>query len=230
MSNRSAILEKIYAIFGDWSNNRPWACRKGCAVCCTQNVTVTSPEAEEIIEFVRHNNQEGWLREKLAGNLLPHRPNYTLNTLARACLAGKELVDEQAGPPTPCPFLDNDCCVIYPARPFACRSFLSLHPCSPSRPALADNSHLAAATVVNQLLEHLGQRQPWGNMLDLLTLLLEKDKKHRTSQTLRAQPLPGFMLTPEDEQQVAPLLERILTARVGKTTIEAILNGNASLT
>jgi hypothetical protein len=151
------------------------------------------------------------------------RPRYTLNTLARACLAGKELTDNEPAEPRPCPFLNRHCCTIYPVRPFACRSFHSLVRCRTDRPALVNSSHLAAATALNQLLEHLCQRQPWGNLLDVLPQL-----QHDSSlpdHALRAQPLPGLMLGPDDYPGVAPLVERILASSVNGRSVEAVLNG-----
>lgn len=229
MHQTTAVVERIFAIFSDWCKDRTWACRKGRASCCTQNVTLTTLEAQQIVTFIRENNREEWLAAILAGKLSPHRPNYTINTLARACLAGKELAEETPSTPVPCPFLLESCCTIYPVRPFACRSFLSLKSCNPLQPALVDGPHLAAATAINQLLEHLDQGKAWGNMLDILTLLLNERKEgenvNGTRHTLRSQPLPGFMLGPDEYDQVAPLLERIFLTSVGGRTIETILNG-----
>jgi Fe-S-cluster containining protein len=228
MHQKTAVAARISTIFSDWSDDRLWACRKGCHSCCTQNVTVTTLEVQQIIAFIRENNREEWLAAILAGELAPHRPSYTINTLARACLAGKELAEETPSALAPCPFLEENCCTIYPVRPFACRSFLSMKRCTPTQPALVDNAHLAAATAVNQLLEHLDQRQPWGNMLDLLKMLLAEETGvdgSTSRHTLRSRPLPGFMLGPEEYDRVAPLLERIFAATVNGRSVETILNG-----
>lgn len=228
MHQATAVIDRIYAVFSTWCENRTWACQKGCATCCTQNVTVTSLEAQQIITFIRDNNREKWLTETLRGQHSPHRPRYTINTLARACLAGKELVEEEVSTTAACPFLEESSCSIYPVRPFACRSFLSLKRCTPSQPALIDDFHLAAATAINQLLEHLDQKKPWGNMLDMLALLTAEGAGGSSrvgNHLLRSQPLPGFMLGPEEYDQVAPLLERIFAATVDGRTIETILNG-----
>lgn len=225
MNQKTAAVEVIYDLFSDWSLDQPWACRKGCATCCTQNVNITTLEAQQILAFIRENNQESWLSAKLDGKLAQHRPQYTTNTLARACLARKSLPEEKVSAPVPCPFLQDNCCTIYPARPFACRSFLSLKRCTPAQPALVDGVHLAAATAINQLLEHLDQKNAWGNMLDVLPLLLQESPQESSRHTLRSQPLPGLMLGADEYDQVAPLLERILATPVGNRTIEAILNG-----
>lgn len=236
---KKAILRIIYDTFADWSADGQWACRKGCASCCTQNVTITALEGELILEYLLEQHREQWLVEKLGGTS-PHRPKYSINTLARACLEGKEVADEAQPLSHSCPFLEEDSCTIYPVRPFSCRCFLSLHSCSPTQPALVFDHHLAASTAVNQLIEHLGQREYWGNMLDVLPALLDISAYSSISaflenpaaaitaarmHTLRGQPLPGFMLGADEYEQVAPLLTTIFQRKISGKTVEDILNG-----
>lgn len=225
--NRQAVLPAIFATFATWCESSSWACTKGCSSCCTQNVTITSLEGAAIIDGLAAEDRLDWLWDTLLRPHAPCRPRYTFNTMARACLAGKTLPGEEPQPRSgPCPFLQHSCCTIYPLRPFSCRSFLSRSICSPDRPATVDEAHLAAATAVGQLLEHLSQGQAWGNMLDVLPFLLDRKGSAAPSHhLLRAQPLPGFLLGPEEYATVAPLLEGIFTTRVGDRTIEEILNG-----
>ncbi len=234
------ILQIIYDAFADWTADDQWACRKGCASCCTQNVAITALEGERILEFIQNQKMEEWFIHKLQHNTTPHRPSYSTNTLARACLNGKELPEEKQPATDQCPFLENSTCMIYPARPFNCRCFLSQQTCSPERPALVSEQHLAASTALNQLIEHLGQSEYWGNMLDVLPALLDISRYSSIathlphpattitgarSHTLRGQPLPGFVLGPEDYEHVTPLLEIIFQQRIAGTTVEDILNG-----
>lgn len=236
---KRTILQIIYDSFADWAADEQWACRKGCASCCTQNVAITALEGELILEYIVARHREEWLVERLRGTS-PHRPKYSINTLARACMQGKEVAEEEQPATVPCPFLEQDSCAIYPVRPFSCRCFLSLHSCSAVRPALVDDHHLAASTAVNQLIEHLGQREYWGNMLDVLPALLDISAFHPISaclenptvtitsariHTLRGQPLPGFMLGPDEYAQVAPLLTTIFQREISGKTVEDILNG-----
>ena len=229
--NSQRILSTIYEQFANWCEKTPtpWACQKGCSCCCTQNVTITTQEGQVIIDGLNRDNRLDLLNKRLAGPLSPTRPRYTFNTMARACLAGKTLPAEEVQTSTAsCPFLENSCCTIYPFRPFSCRSFLSKRTCAPDQPAEVDDAHLAATTAIGQLLEHLSQRQPWGNMLDLLPLLLSEksiDSLPPSPHVLRAQPMPGFLLGPEVYDQVAPLIEAIFATRVDSQTIEDILNG-----
>lgn len=223
MTDAEAVLAVFEDHFSAWVATQPWACRKGCAACCSQNVTISAVEGQRILRHLRETGRERLVRAIVDSGLQPQHPRYTLNTLARACLAGKELQESEPSPTGPCPFLDQQCCSIYAARPFACRCFHSLVRCSPGRPALVDASHLAAATMINQLLEHLCQRQPWGNMLDMLPVLAIPgcQKDH----TLRAQPLPGLMLEEKEHQIIAPLLAAIFASEVNGRTVESVLNG-----
>lgn len=238
MNRKADVLEIIYDTFADWTADEQWACRKGCSSCCTQNVAITALEAARILDFVNEQNMEEWLIDRLQGDFSPHRPQYTINTLARSCLEGKEIAEEQRPASQPCPFLAGGSCAIYPVRPFSCRCFLSLHTCSPARPALISAHYLAAATAINQIIEHLGQRGYWGNMLDVLPALLKSSgpmalrfKEGASAvaaargRCLRGQPLPGFMLEADDHARVAPLIEKIFAAKIDGQTVEDILNG-----
>jgi Fe-S-cluster containining protein len=233
------ILKIIYDTFDDWATDDNWACNKGCASCCTQNVTITALEGEAVLRHAIAEGREKWLMDRLQGDITPQRPSQTINTFARSCIAGEDIETQDQTSSSACPFLDDDCCSIYPARPFNCRCFLSLHTCGPDRPALVSEGYLAASTAVNQLIEHLGQREYWGNMLDVLPALLDISayqpvRSHlqdstriikARANTLVAQPLPGFMLSEDDFEKVSPLLERIFRQQVDGKTIEDILNG-----
>lgn len=239
---KKRILEIIYKSYDEWSASRQWACSEGCAACCTQNVTITALEGEQILHHVLSEGKTSWFADKLSLPTNPHRPRQTINEYAQTCLSGQEPPPEQdADPGQACPFLEQNRCAIYRVRPFSCRCFLSQEKCSPSRPALVDHQQLAAATAISQLLEHLGQFEYWGNMLDVLPAMLDISKYRRIREhlaaphppdngrcrTLQARPLPGFLLTEEEYQQVSPLLTAIFSAEINGRTVEAILNGEA---
>ena len=81
------------------------ACRKGCAFCCHQWVSVTAPEA-----FY------------LARRLKPHQAK------AVTAVAGTRRNAEFAGQGTfrsACPLLGNNACTAYEARPIVCRMAVS---------------------------------------------------------------------------------------------------------
>lgn len=216
----------------------PVACSKGCATCCTASVNITWLEGQRIHRFIRANCMEEWLACQLGRASLPRPPQTTVNTFAAACLAGREPALEPTDFDDTCPFLEDNLCCIYEVRPFSCLGFLSQTPCSPGRHARVPSSYMAATTAVSQLIEHLGQGRPLGNMISILLALtdsppfrrvaVELDDTERIAASrnacLVAAPLPGFLLSEEDRDLVLPLIDRILTTEVGDTTVEALLD------
>lgn len=235
---KDQILLTIYDIFTGWSEDKEAACCRGCATCCTQNVNITALEGEVILRFVRKHKMQQWIAEKLQHNRPLYRPTMSTNDFARACLEGRNVDFEETGNQAACPFLDDNLCLIYEARPFTCRMMISEQTCSAGRPALVPAHYFAASTAVSQVIEHLGQKEYWGNMLDVLPALCDISEHeavsqhlnttimmHARMQTLTARPLPGFLFTEEEEKTVSPLLHAIFDARVDGKRIEDILNG-----
>ena len=85
------------------------ACRRGCASCCTQLVTVTAPEALWVAAQIR---RKAAVVDRMRG--------------ADAKTHGLSM-DERLKSHIVCPLLENDACSIYAARPLGCRSFVSLN-------------------------------------------------------------------------------------------------------
>lgn len=232
------ILFTIYDIFDQWNSELDKACKRGCSGCCTQNVTITAVEGEAILRFILAEDMSLWLAEKLASSRTHQPPKMTTNDFAYACLNGKDAEPEGQHNLSVCPFLEDDLCKIYPVRPFGCRLFISHKTCSASQPALVDDSYFEAATAVSQLIEHLGQKEYWGNMLDVLPALLDISEFREIAdqlnssqimlarmQTLTAKPLPGFLLSKEHANAVSPLLQSIFAAEVEGKKVEDVLNG-----
>jgi Fe-S-cluster containining protein len=236
---KSSILHKMYKVFADWSQNLAAACTRGCSACCTQNVTITATEGEDILRYVIAENLSLWMAGKLAHSPT-HRPaTITNNDFAAACLEGRDAnPGDHHHNTSPCPFLEDNFCRIYPARPFACRLFISAKKCSATQPAMVPDYYFEAATAVAQLVEHLGQREYWGNMLDVLPALLDMSQFREIAgyleqtriiearlHSLTAKPLPGFLLSEEAGGKVTQLLESVFTAEVDGKRVEDILNG-----
>ncbi|WP_431110171.1 YkgJ family cysteine cluster protein [Variovorax paradoxus] len=105
-------LRKIYALLSDVGVAvAPFvACRKGCSGCCKMNISLTSIEAERLAAA--------------SGRLMAH-PYRTIF----------HREDKFAG--VPCPFLVDDECSVYEARPYACRAHYSFdvssYWCQPER-------------------------------------------------------------------------------------------------
>jgi len=233
------ILQIIYEAFAEWSAGFSFACTKKCAACCTQNVTMTAVEGEVVHRLIRENDREGWLAGKLQAKGETERPRMTTNDFAGACLGkGEDVQSEQSGNMYPCPFLEHGCCQIYEVRPFSCRCFASEQRCLSGTSALLPEYYLSASTAVMQIIEHLGQGEYWGNMLDVLSALCDLPENRSCAtllppsfadqsriQVIKAKPLPGFLLLDDEMEKIAPLLDAIFTRKVGEKTVESILNG-----
>ena len=237
---KQKILQSIYTSFEQWTDQSQteYACCKGCSTCCSQNVTITAIEGEEILRYVIKEN----IIDQFATALLQagevNRPKFSTNDFAKACLDGRDVDPEIQTNSDDCPFLQDNVCTIYPVRPFSCRLFVSTITCNPGNPAQVSDLHLEASTAVTQVIEHLGQKEYWGNMLDVLLAMLDigeyreiADKFNQTlimqgrMRTLTAKPIPGFLLSEEEGPQVAQLLESIFDTEVDGKRIEDILNG-----
>lgn len=235
---KSKVLHIIYEIFAGWSHDLPVACGPKCGCCCTRNVTITALEGEQILRFLMAEGLSDWFADILAADR-KHRPaTITTNDFALACLEGREAEPETAFPSSACPFLLENLCRIYPVRPFGCRLFVSTQSCSATQPAVVPDYYFEAATAATQLVEHLGQKEYWGNMLDVLPALLDIGEFRSIAvslppsvsiearlRTLTARPLPGFLLSEENGEKVSSLLEAVFGATVDGKPVEDILNG-----
>lgn len=220
-SKNQRILSEIYAIFAEESAGVDFACRAGCATCCTRSVSLTTAEGQLIINFLRETGKG------LPGLPKDHvilRPSLTTNGLASQCLAGREVEPEAESPWLfePCFFLFNGFCSIYPVRPFACRSFGSTVICGHSGMAEAPEWLVTLAIVTNQILEDLDHGGWWGNLADILFYLSsnkeEVDSLSVRERLLRTQPLPGFLVLAEERQRINRFLVKV-RERIGYNSI-----------
>jgi Fe-S-cluster containining protein len=90
-------------------------CRKGCATCCSIRVVATAPEVFLVARYVRAREsmlqaQGINLRKRLA----------TADEVTRGCSERERVALRRR-----CPFIHKGVCMIYSARPLACRSHLS---------------------------------------------------------------------------------------------------------
>ncbi len=212
------ILQIIYEAFAEWSAGFSFACTRGCAACCTQNVTMTAVEGEVVHRLIRENDREGWLAGKLQAKGKTERPRMTTNDFAGACLGkGEDVQSEQSGNMSPCPFLEHGCCQIYEVRPFSCRCFASKQRCLAGTSALLPEYYLSASTAVMQIIEHLGQGEYWGNMLDVLSALcdLPENRNYATLlppsfadqsriQVIKGQSFPSHHQAAKNRAKVSP--------------------------
>ncbi len=239
-SMKERILLAIYNEFEAWSDSIARVCVKGCSTCCSQNVMISAFEGERILDFIRKKGDEQWCAGRLQSSIPTAAPTLTANEFAAAYLQQQEVEGKQNIPTdSRCPFLEKDCCSIYPVRPFACRCFLSEKPCKAEGTAVLPEHYLAAATAMMQLIEHLGQNEYWGNMVDVLLALCDLIKFKEISRflpdnsvtikarlrTRKAQALPGFLFLEAEWEKASPLLEKIFSTRIDDRTLQDILNG-----
>jgi Fe-S-cluster containining protein len=88
-------------------------CKKGCAWCCHQEVFAVTHEFLFLNDYVKRNFS-GAVREKI------------LEQARKKVMRSMHLsVEEQLQIRVRCPFLDSGACLVYEARPMACRIYLS---------------------------------------------------------------------------------------------------------
>lgn len=94
-------------------DSHPLACKKGCSWCCTQPVFINEWELEYLKYFMRKRFTGDRLVE------IKDKAKKKNDEVAR--LDEKEQLLKRI----PCPLLFENVCSIYPARPTACRIYLS---------------------------------------------------------------------------------------------------------
>jgi len=236
LSLKEEVVQGIYEEFDRWIDEKS-VCKKGCSICCTQNVLMTAVEGELIHRYVRDNQQEEWLAVKMQEKGKTKRVQVTTNSFAASCLQGDDVVTESYGNENACPFLKDNCCTIYDVRPFSCRCFISEIICKPGLSAEIGAAYLSASSAVMQIIEHLGQGEYLGNLFDVLLALSDLPENRKLFRMLpaslsdqgranvnKALPLPGFLLVEEEMEKVQPLLEAIFNHMVDNRSIEDILN------
>lgn len=119
-ANRDPIEPLLDAAFDNFergvaqSAESPYlvACHGGCASCCTIRVVATAPEILLIARMIRS---------------APKTMEFELKRrIEKAYEATRSLSEAQRMEHGfPCPFIDRDLCVVYSARPLACRGHAS---------------------------------------------------------------------------------------------------------
>jgi len=199
---------------------------------------MSAVEGEEILRFVLRQGCSQWFGETLASAVCATPPRVTTNQFAAACLSEREVDEEWPKNSAPCLFLTDDLCRIYEARPFACRLFLSTSRCQPDDAAAMPAAYPGVASAICQVIEHLGQRQYWGNMTDVLLALLARPEYEDIARfvapdkitvargrLLIAEPLPGFLLDDKETALAVPLIDAIFESQVSDKTVATLLDG-----
>jgi Fe-S-cluster containining protein len=114
------------------------SCRMGCAACCRMLVPLSPPEALSLREYVDQlpKDRQSALYERVAESKATLSSQGLWDRLEAVAAATEPIPDEDLEPLNrayyalrhPCPFLENEICSIYEARPAACRELLVTSP------------------------------------------------------------------------------------------------------
>jgi Fe-S-cluster containining protein len=112
-------------------NGRTISCRMGCAACCRMLVPVSPPEAFALRRYVEQlpADRRAIVSKRLADSQMLLQAHGLWDRLWSVADARQAVSDEELDPLNrtyyalrhPCPFLENEMCSIYEARPAACR-------------------------------------------------------------------------------------------------------------
>lgn len=223
VQDRLSLLKQIYAIHDGYTQDVQTACAKGCAACCTCNVTATTMEGLLVYEHLVASGRSGQMRTIL-GSMPPsrYRPRLTLNQIVMLCATGRQPPDEVNDPAAGiCPLLEDGICSIYPVRPFGCRAMLSSSDCAAVGEAEMPPFVLSLNNVILQYLEAVDQPGVTGNLLDVLEIMAQEASRQRyrtgkSVDTLIQMPanrsFPVLMVPPEHRAAIKPLIQSLNAA------------------
>src|SRR4029077_1598549 len=114
------------------------SCRMGCAACCRMLVPLSAPEAFALREYVGQlpTDRRTLLLNRLGDTKDRVKREGLWDRLNDVAEAARPVPDEELDPLNrayyalriPCPYLENEMCSIYEARPAACRELLVTSP------------------------------------------------------------------------------------------------------
>ena len=223
------LLNKIKDYFDEWVDRRYQpACGRSCAVCCTSDLNAVTIEAYELIKSMEERGRDDLIAKvEEASRKELFRPKITTNTLAMACMTGQDPPEESPAPdPAPCPLLMDTLCPEYKKRPFACRGIFSVKACKPGFEAEMPPELVSIVTSCWQIIEHLDVGGLYGNVIDLVMALRDKNtrEKYENGEALKSRglpptrPLPGFLVPPEEQEIVQEFLDGLLNLDCGGRT------------
>jgi Fe-S-cluster containining protein len=224
LENRLAVLEQLYQVYEKFIGVHEVACGKGCSLCCTRNVTLTTLEGYYIVKHLGPDGQAAvfhGLRKYAARDRL--RPRLTINAMAECCARGLDVADEPGDPGWgSCPVLDGDLCPLYRIRPFGCRAMISRQNCHDTGYADMPDLVLTANNVMLQTIEHIDAKGFSGNFTDVLLFLAESQNRRAYAAgqlgppgegLLANRPLTVLMIPPEHRAAIRPLIRAIQALR-----------------
>ncbi len=220
METRFKTLDIIYQIHAEEMSEETWACARGCATCCTRNVTLTTLEGRRLYDWISSTAPHLMDGVKKKAQAPRQIPTYTVNGLTDMCMAGDEVPEEPSDPGWgACPLLsDEGLCEVYEARPFACRSMVSKNRCETSGFAEMNDLTLTINNALMQYIEHTDDKGLTGNLTDTLILLEERaNQAAHEAETLTPpfthfianRPAQVLMVPPPHREAVGKIMEMI---------------------
>jgi len=207
-------LKNIYQLFDQTMASFDVVCEEKCATCCTCNVTMTQLEAQYITLSLQQDEKERLC--KRISTFFPlerYRPKITMNGFARCCIEDKDIPEEENNPEWgKCPLLTDDLCSIYHYRPFGCRVLLSEVNCKKNGYAQVPEIAQTYQTIFMQAIEHLDQGNSYGNLSDMMTVLLKIDlgKNIAGNSLLINEPVSVMMIPPEHRKKIEPVINHLI--------------------
>lgn len=198
-------LRAIYALFDSETRGVPVACKKGCALCCTDRLSLTTLEARFLAEYLKGDDAA---LARIRNADISWRPACTVNGLVLDTLCRRPSPPEDEDSPVgACPLLSDDACLAYPARPLACRVMFSRTPCGESvEGAEISPLEMSLNQVFMQAVEHLDSAGKSGNLRDTADFLEGATDGKRL---LNNRPMPGFLIPPEHQEDLRRLVRDI---------------------
>ncbi len=220
LPSRLAVLDHIYTVYGEFTDELDLACERRCADCCTRNVSLTTLEGYRMAGQIISAGQTS-LMDRLQDEA--NRPRFqtkvTINELAELCVRGEEPPEEESDPSWgACPFLENDECPSYLDRPFGCRCMVSTRSCAETGYAEMSPFVVTVNTVFMQYIEHVDAIGYTGNLTDVLRFMMpEENRQAYRNRTLTEPPLGmvqnrpvrALMIPPKHRSRIKPILEAL---------------------
>jgi hypothetical protein len=215
-----AGLERLYGLYEETVDGSDLACKKGCAHCCTVNVTLTSLEGfYTVSQMTESEGTIVWQHLEAASRGKRFQPGYSTNALAQVCLDGGQLPEEENDPQWgQCPVLTDLLCPLYRTRPFGCRCMVSNSNCGNEGFASMSDWVMTLNQVFCQFIEHLDAGGFSGNFTDVLLYMKSEDNRLHyqihgpmaiSPPFVANRPIPVLMVPPEHQERLAPILDTI---------------------
>ena len=225
IGDRLTALEQIYAVYDGFCSSLALACQKNCAHCCTTNVTLTTLEGYRVMAHLASTGNLDMIAglEKMTA-IDRYQPRVSINRLAELYAAEAKVPEEEMDVDAQaCGLLTDNLCLIYDARPFGCRCFVSRKNCAETGYADIDDFTASVNTVFMQTIEHLDADGCTGNLIDVLQIMAhEQNRQAYADGRLSCEPnglivnweLKVLMIPPEHRSNMEPILQELRQIKV----------------